>query len=323
MLTSISLISPSQYGIYNILFTITAFTVVIILEITEHIKDIKEKRTEERQEAERHRFLIEILGGISSANYPITPFRLFFTLKHTVTDEFLDEHFKGIKGYKSVKPNKYLKMVSTMSFGDIPFNSEDESPEKSHYTLQGEIIEKIKKESKQKNPVVKLPSDIKIEIYTPNSDVTPEIVFESNYMATEQPDSIREIRLYDNSLYQDTKVTDWKIKTTMERAYGLKDFKNCRMKIIADFFIHDRQFDESYPRFINLQLFFGALPVNLIYFKAEDLINNQKTYRRNPLEGIAKLDGELANELFQTLALEFNIKITDEFFANHTIQFNK
>lgn len=323
MLTSISLISPSQYGFYNILFTILAFTVVIILEITEHLKEKKEKRDDERKESERHRFLVEILGGISATNYPITPFRLFYTIKHSVTDELLDEYFKGVKGYKSVKPNKYLKLVSTISLSDIPFNSEDESPVKSHCKIQGEIIEKIKKESKHKDSVVKLPSDIKIEIYTPNSDVTPEIVFEADYIYTDQPNNIREIRLYDNYLYQDAKVTTWKIKTAMQRSYGLKDLKNCRIRIVADFFIHDRQFDDSYPRFTNVQLFFGALPVNLIYFNKEDLLNNQKSYRRNPLEGIAELEGDLANEMFQTLALEFNIKITEEFFTSHTIQFNK
>jgi len=323
MLTSISLGSPENLSLYSFLFTIAAFTVVIILEITEHMKDRKEKKENEKKEAERQKFLSEIYDSISATNYPITPFRLFFTLKHTVNEEILDKYFEGINGYKSLKPNKYLKLVSSMSLSDIPYNSEDESPQRSHCRVDGNIVAELRNELRENVAILKLPTKINVEIYTANSESTPEIIFESNYRATEYPDSIREIRLYDDWLYQDTKITDWKIKTSMQRAYGLRDFKNCKIKVVADFFINDRKYDDTLPRFTNLHLFFGSLPINLIYFKKQDLLENQKSFRRNPLDGIMKLEGELANEYFQTLALEFNFNITKDYFMEHTVQFNQ
>lgn len=96
--------------------------------------------------------------------------------------------------------------------------------------------------------------------------------------------------------------------------------RNSKFRVFADFWDHDKINDEYPPRFINVHFYFGDNPTNILYLLEDDL-KNQKSYKRNPAEGFLHLEGELANEFFKTLALEFTLTVTDNMYFNQIEQF--
>ncbi len=308
----------SIYGKITLLIVIISSLATIVLEILQQKKEKEKERLQEAKEEAEQKILSQIQENITNANYSLIPFRLFYTLKHTTDDSIIEKHFKDISGYRSKKKNDILKFIGSGKLG-TGYNLEEETPNESICTLQDSNKLKIisAEAEKEKKTVIKKLSRCKIEVYKQDELTTPDIILESNNRQT-----ITELRLYDNWIYQDGIINIWNIKYKNERVYGLSDFKNSRLKINVHFLKPSLIDWKSPPRFINLHLYFGSEPLNLLYFSKIDLENNQKSQKGNPMNGILHFGNELAEELFSSLELEFDIQITDEIFNNQIRQYS-
>lgn len=313
----------NQWGIIAIIATGIAMFIAIILEIVEYKKEVKQEKIEILKEEAQRKLLAEIQENITSTNYSLVPFRIFYTLRHTTFEAEIEKYFKDLEGYKSIKKNELLKLTGTFKLGEIYYNPEEEEPEESHCTLtRPELIEEAKRVALNSGEtILKIPSDFIIEVYTNGINGEPEITLEANYEAASKTGAIKELRLYDNWIYQDGVIVNWKVRMKEQKVYGVRDLRNATIKIIADIWNNDKIIDEHAPSFTNLHFYFGENPTTFMFFTKENLQKSLKTYRRNPGEGFIKLEGELANEMFKTLAIDLNIYIDDEIFNNQIRQY--
>ena len=86
--------------------------------------------------ADIERVLKTIESHVQTATFPILPFALFYTLRHTTTPDAIQHAFKGTEGYKSLKSD-ILQLVGTVRLGGVGgmYNSIQMSPKHSHCTL--------------------------------------------------------------------------------------------------------------------------------------------------------------------------------------------
>lgn len=311
------------WGMIAIIATGILMLIAIILEIIDYREKVNQEKLEKLKEEAQKKLLAEIQDNITSTNYSLVPFRLFYTLRHTTSETEIEKYFNNLQGYKSIKKNEFLKLTGTFRLGEIYYNPEEEEPKESHCTLKSiELIEEAKMIALNSGEtILKIPSDFIIEIYTNGLNDEPEITLEANYGAASKAGAIKELRLYDNWIYQDGVIVNWQIRTKKQKVYGVRDLRNATIKIIADIWNNDKIIDEYSPMFTNIHFYFGENPTTFMFFTKENLQKNLKTYRRNPLEEFLKLEGELANEMFKTLAIDLNIYIDDEIFNNQIRQY--
>ena len=315
--------SLNNWGIIAIIAIGFSTLLAIILELLEYKKETHQEKLDTLKEEAQKKLLLEIQENIKNTNYPIVPFRLFYTLKHTTTEAEIDKYFSKSAGYKSLRKNDFLKLTGTFKLGEIYYNPEEEEPEESHCNLiNQDLIEKAKINAlNSEETILKIPSGFLIEIYPNGAIGEPEIILEANYGAASEIGAIKELRLYDKSIYQDGVIAHWKIKTKNQKVCGIKDLRNSNIRIIVDIWNNDKIIDEYTPIFTNLHFYLGDNPTNFMFFIKENLQANVKTYRRNPAESFLKLEGALANQLFKTFAIDMNIYISDEIFNNQIRQY--
>ncbi|MCR4319880.1 MAG: hypothetical protein NUV74_06035 [Candidatus Brocadiaceae bacterium] len=285
-------------------------------EILEYREEKQKEKLEAAREQERKKILSEIQSNIISSNYPLIPFQLLYTLKYLATTPEIENTMSNSIVNKSLVKTEYLKLVGTAKLSDEPFNYEEESPNKLHCTIKDtDSLDNLI----QKQELIKIPDSIKVEIFTEQSQLTPDIVLKTNSELTKR--TVKELRIYDNTVYQDTIAPHWTLTTSQEKVFGVRDLLRSRIKVRASFFISDRTNDQEYPRFTNFLLYFGDNPTNLLSFTLDELLSKQATHREDEGESFFKFENELAKTFFQKLILEFEINITDEIYNNQIRQF--
>lgn len=306
------------WGIVALVISVTSGLTAVAVEILEYRTQNEEKKLSEVREKERKRTLSEIQSNIISSNSPLIPFRLLYTLKYLSTTSEIEDAISNSIAIKSVVKTEFLKLVGTARLSEEPFNYEKESPEKLHCTIKDRnsldnLIEKQK--------LLILPHSIEIQIYTTNSQESPSIILNTDYETPFGVGKVKEARIYDNVIYQDTLSQHWELKTSQVKIFGVKDLLRSRIKVKASFFITDRTNDKDYPRFTNLLLYFGDSPVNLLSFKIDELLSKQFSGRESESDSFFKFGNDLAKQFFQELILEFEITITDEIYNNQIKRF--
>jgi len=308
----------TNWGIIALIITAISGLTAITTEILEHRKEKEDERIENIREQERKKILSDIHSNIISSNSPLIPFRIFYTLKYPSTTTEVENAVTNSIAIKSEVKTEFLKLVGTAKIGGDPFNFEEETPEKLNCTIKDRasldnLIEKQK--------LLKLPSSIQIEIYTSDSEEVASIVFKTDYETKHGVGKVKEVRIYDEIIYQDTFSQQWKLTTSQVKVFGIRDLLRSRLKVKANFFITDRTNDKDYPRFTNFILYFGDNPINLLSFQLDELLLGQFSGRESEEDGLFKFENELARQFFQQHVLEFEIKITDEIFNNQIRQF--
>lgn len=308
----------TSWGIIALVIIAISGLTAIVSQILEYIKDKEEEKLDEVREQERKKILSEIQSNIVSSNSPLIPFRLLYTLKYFAKTSDIEDAVSNSVTIKSIVMSKLLKLVGTTRLSAEPFNYEEESPEKLHCTINDKdsldnLIEKQK--------LLKLPNSVEIEIYTSDTKGSPDIIFKTNYETKFGVGKIKEVRIYDNIVYQDTISQQWELTTSQLKVFGVRDLLRSRMKVKASFFISDRTNDKDYPRFTNLLLYFGDNPTNLLSFKLDELLSKQTSGRESENGSFFKFENDLAKQLFQRQILEIEINITDEIFNNQIKQF--
>jgi hypothetical protein len=308
----------TSWGIVALVITVISGLTAVVTEILEYRTEKEEEKLDEAREDERKKLLSEIQGNIISSNSPLIPFHLFYTLKYLATTAEIENAVSNSVAIKSIVKTEFLKLIGTASIGGDPFNFEEEAPEKHSCTIKDRtsldnLIEKQK--------LLKLPSSIEIKIYTADSQELPSIVLKTDYETAFGVGQVKELRIYDEIIYQDTISQQWNLTTSQVKVFGIRDLLRSRIKVKASFFISDRTNDKEYPRFTNLLLYFGNNPINLLSFKLDELLSRQFSGRESEDDGFFKFENELAKQFFQQHVLEFEIKITDEIYNNQIRQF--
>lgn len=308
----------TSWGIVALVITAISGITTIITEILEYKSEKEEEKLDEVREEERKKILTEIQSNIISSNSPLIPFGLFYTLKYPATTSDIEYAVSNSVATKSIVNSEFLKLVGTARISSEPFNYEEESPENLHCTIKDR---KSLDDLLEKQKLLKLPSRIEIEIYTVDSEEQPNIVLSTDYETAQGVGKVKEARIYDNIVYQDTISQHWKLTTSQKKVFGIRDLLRSKIKVKASFFIADRTNDKEYPRFTNFLLYFGDNPTNLLSFQLDELITGQSSERENESESIFKFGDELAKQFFQQHVLEFQIVITDEIYNNQIRQF--
>jgi hypothetical protein len=308
----------TSWGIAALVITTISGLTAIVSQILEFRKEKEEEKLEKVREQERKVVLSEIQSNIISSNSPLIPFRLLYTLKYHAKTSDIEDAVSNSVAIKSIVKSRLLKLVGTAILSAEPFNSEQESPEKLHCTINDQnSLDNLM--GKQK--LLKLPNKIEIEIYTSDTHKSPDIIFSTEYETKFGVGKINEVRIYDNIVYQDTISQQWEMTTSQLKVFGIRDLLRSRIKVKASFFISDRTNDKDYPRFTNLLLYFGDNPTNLLSFKLDELLSKQTSGRESENDSFFKFGDDLAKQLFQRQILEFEINITDEIFNNQIKQF--
>ena len=101
-----------------------------------------EKRyaSDSQQMDNMQKMLANINSIVSGSNSPLLPFAMFYTLRHTTTDNAIEDAFKNSNGYKALK-NSLLQHVSTTRLGDYGlYNSIALEPQESLCNLSDEEL---------------------------------------------------------------------------------------------------------------------------------------------------------------------------------------
>ncbi len=307
----------TQWGIVALIITAVSGLTAIITEILEYKKEKDDDNIETAREQERKKILSEIQSNIISSNYPLIPFRLLYTLKYQSQTAAIDDAISNSVAVKSIVKTEYLKLVGTTKLSDEPFNYEEESPNKLHCTIKDlDSLDNLIENQK----LLIVPDSIKVEIFTEQSQQA-DITFKTDAATAPKKRTVKELRIYDNIVYQDTIAPQWKLTTSQVKVFGVRDLLRSKVKVRASFYISDRTTDSEYPRFTNFLLYFGDNPTNLLSFKLDELMAKQSSLREDEGESFFKFENDLAKQFFQKLILEFEIHITDEIFNNQIRQF--
>ena len=317
----------TEWGVVAIAVTLASAVVASLIEFMEFRKDLEESRVDESRERERQSLLSEIRGSIQSGSQPLTPLRVLCTIRYVAENEaVLDEHFAAIPGYKAVKRNELLKRVGVARLGEQPFNFEEESPVSSECTLNDpDILAELVQRYRRAGAPIWLPDGGMAIEFRKNgapSD-TPFVSFETISLSHKRPGTVRELRLYDQTLYQDTAIFEWEMSVGSDLVLGIRDLKNTTIKVSADFFLPDRSSDDHPPTLTNLLLYFGNNPTHLLHFPLDRLKAGQRALRRDPRGVRFNWGNEMAKDLFQPLSVQFESHLDEEFFTTNMIRYAK
>jgi len=300
----------TSWGIIAIVIALVLGAFAIVVEFLEYKEKKKSKIETELNEQNRIKSLEKIQLGISNSKNPLVPFRASFTTKTIINENYAKEIAEFPTTNVTQIKTEYLRFVGSIKLSDSPYNFEEERPEKINCDskdmhLINQLLEK---------KVIKRPS-IEIEIIPQNSD--DKIKFD--YPQSEYSDlknKIREIRIYDDIIYQDFRVGKWRMKSTLGSNLGVQNLLRAKIIVKAEYKKSSLPENMILPDFTNIILYFGENPVHLLSFSKEQLKNNQTSQLKDDKESGIKYENDLAKEMFQSYTQTFEIEITDELYNN-------
>ena len=282
----------------------------IIVEYLEYRENKKQNLLTKQAEENRLKALEKIQLDINNSNNPIVPFKASFTIKRTLPKTIIQQIIECPTTEVQIVKNEYLRLVGRASLGDSPYNFEEERPnEVSCNTNDVEVINAL-----VKNNDINRPS-IEIDIIPKDSNDSIHFEYPPSEH-NEQINKVRELRIYDENVYQDFRVPKWQMKSAIGKTFGIQNI--LRSKIIVKASYNKSNLPESMllPDFTNIILYFGENPVHLLSFTKEQLTENQKSVMESEEDSSIKLGNDLAKEMFQVYNKIFEIDITDEMFNN-------
>jgi len=295
----------TEWGIVTIIIVLISGIIAILLEILENKEKNRQKKISEFAEKRRIESLEIIQLGINNSRNPLVPFRALFTLKKTYDINFVKKIANHSSSIKHQIKTEYLKLVGTVKMGEVPFNIEEEAPIDLNYSIND--IEYLNHLIETK--IIIIPS-IQIEIIPEN--INESITFEYPSSAFNSlENSIKELRIYDNKIYQDFIAPKWKMNAPIGEIFGVKHLLRAKIKVKAVFYNNS----ETLPEFTNILLYFSDNPNYILSFTKEQLIESQSSYIQKE-EGGIKFGNDLAKKMFQKHIRIFEITITDEIFNN-------
>lgn len=264
---------------------------------------------------EMKRLLENIESHVQSSHYPLLPFALFYTLRHTTTPDAIERTFKSARGYKSLKSD-LLKLVGITRIGGHGiYNSIEFSPNESHCTLDKQSLKSlIENHSGLGESAIKGPLETTIDFFLPDSGSEPDkpsLVLKKAF--EDRPQNVRNLELFDDVIFQDVFDTGWEVTNPSKRAYGITDLRGARVRLQMKFMSFDDVNLQRPPRFHNLHMYFGRSTPHILFFKAEQIETPVVMEDPHP---VAKWNLSNIGMTARELLMRYEFHINDELFSN-------
>ncbi|MEM7599810.1 MAG: hypothetical protein AAF357_00155 [Verrucomicrobiota bacterium] len=132
-----------------------------------------------------------------------------------------------------------------------------------------------------------------------------------------KPEDVKNLELFDSTIFQDTFVTTWEVRNPTKRAWGINDLQNARIRLTLEFWSFDKLNFEEPPRFHNLHLYFGRESPHILYFTADQLGSPRVTDDSSvPI----KMDFSSIGMDASPLSMTYEFRIDDEIYCNQIKQ---
>ena len=264
---------------------------------------------------ELKRLLENIESHVQSSNYPLLPFALFYTLRHTTTPDAIQRAFKNSQGYKSLKAD-FLKLVGTATIGGHGlYNSIECSPNESHCTLDKQSLQSlIENHSGFGETAIKGPLDTTVEFFFAHAGSDPEkpsLVLEKAF--EDKPRNVKSLELFDDVIFQDVFATGWEVKNPSKRAWSINDLQGARIRLEMKVLSFDAINFQKPPRLHNLHLYFARNTPHILHFTAEQLGQPTVEKEQNPT---IHWDFSGVGMDTRPLLMRYDFHIDDEIFFN-------
>lgn len=221
---------------------------------------------------EIERLLKNIESHVKTSTSPLLPFSLFYTLRHTTTEDAISLAFRHVKGYRSLK-NDLLQLKGTVRLGGSGvYNSIEFSPKHSHCTLDENQLESLVEGNSGFESVIKNPTKTTIEFCFPGDSDAPSLSLEKAF-GDGKPREVKNLELFDDTIFQDAVVTRWEVTNPSRRAWGVADLEGALIRFRIKFMSFDDVNINRPPLLHNLHLYFGRDTPQILFFKSEQLLN--------------------------------------------------
>jgi hypothetical protein len=283
--------------------------------------EICEKRfaTDPQRLDEMARLLENIEAHVQSSNYPLLPFAVFYTLRHTTTLDAIEHTFKKAKGYRSLKSD-ILKFVGTARLGGHGFYNPIEcSPNESHCILEKKALEPlIENHSGFGEYAIKGPLHTTIEFTFPNARSDPDkpsLILVKTF--EDRPRSVKRLELFDDVIFQDVFSTGWEATNPSKRAWSINHLQGARVTLTMKFMSFDDINLQRPPRLHNLHMYFGRNTPHILFFKAGQL--EQPIVMEDP-HPLATWNFSNIGMTAREMLMRYEFQIDDELFFNQLSQ---
>lgn len=264
------------------------------------------------------RLLTNIESHVQSASYPLLPFALFYTLRHTTTPDAIERTFSGVRGYKALKSD-LLQLVGTARIGGHGiYNAIEFTPKTSHCTLSKKALEaEIDGHSGFGESIIKGPTDTTIEFYFPRSGSsdTPSLVLKKAF--EDKPRTVKKVELFDDVIFQDVLARGWQVTNPSKRAWSVTDLQGARVRLQMKILSFDPINFQKPPLLHNLHLYFASATPHILFFHANQLATPTVGEEENPL---IHWDFSAVGMDTRPLVMTYDFQIDDELFFNQLTQ---
>ncbi|QWR76243.1 HNH endonuclease [Candidatus Magnetomonas plexicatena] len=265
------------------------------------------------------RLLENIESHVQSSNYPLLPFALFYTLRHTTTPATIERTFQNVQGYKSLKSD-ILKLVGTVQLGGHGFyNPIELSPNESHCKLDKKAIASlIENHSGFGESVIKGPMETTIEFFFTNAKSEPDkpsLVLEKAF--EDKPRNVGSLELFDDVIFQDVFATGWEVTNPSKRAWSINHLQGAKVCLQMKFMSFDDINLRRSPRFHNLHMYFGKSTPHILFLKAAQFIHLNVMEDPHP---VAKWNFSNIGMTAREMLMRYEFQIDDELFFNQLSQ---
>ena len=301
-------------------------------EMRKYIRDSRDfwyKLCEERYASDPQRLdkieslLKTIEAHVQTEKFPLLPFSLFYTLRHTTTSDAIERAFKNAEGYKSLKSD-ILQLVGSGRLDGLGiYNSIDMRPNHSHCILSNEALNDIPgiEELGFGESVVKHPVNTVIEFYllaTNSNPDTPSLILRP--VPPSKPLKVQGLELFDDVIFQDSWVGGWEITNPSRRSWSISDLRGARIQLHLEMYSYDDINLQYPPRLHNLHMYFGTTAPHILFFTAKQLespivMENPTPKMRWDFSAIPEF-----NFTFRPLLMKYEFHIDEELFYNQIKQ---
>lgn len=303
----------TTFGYAVAILTATLF----VLGIAAELQSMREKAVEEEKDRVKHleqkHHLRQIETEIKATARPLLPLGMFYTLRHQIGPDAAERAFNGVKGFRTVKDNKYLRPVGSVRLGGpLRYNDIDQRAEDSFCSLKGQAL-RDRISARSSAGAIRDPVDITVEFFFPRGKVRdqPALKLQKTF-STGEPDEVTSLELFDSTVYQDAFLHDWTAHTESGQVWNIDDLANSRVRVRFKF-VGDRGAISLH----NLHLLFGPRSaMHGIGFSSEILL---KTVFKDDEDPVLHPANDLAREFFAPYVLEFGCLLSQSLLAEHLV----
>jgi hypothetical protein len=254
-----------------------------------------------------------------TSTFPLLPFSLFYTLRHTTTEDTISQYFNGISGYKSLK-REFLQLTGSAKIGGATtYNYIEYQPAHSHCVLKGDALRQVANSfTGWGESIIKSPLAITVDFFIGknSSAELPSLTLDKT-IGDGRPHDVKSIELFDEIMFQDAFCVGWKVNNPTKQAWSIGDLEGTRLRIRFKFMSWDDVNIQNPPRFHNLHLYFGRQTPHILFFSCEQL---ECPVVMEAPEPLAKWDFSNIGMTAREMLIEYDLILDEALISNQLIQ---